>query len=602
MSSSTKEALLPLVEQQADALQAMLDETAAKNALLLRVFVLVRAFLVDRRRVCYGGTAINNLLPKSEQFYGATDVPDYDAYSAEAIQDAKDMVDVLRKHGVPNAEARAGVHVGTFKVYADYVAVLDLTELPPDVFQCLQATASPDARDGLLYAHPMYLRVSMHLELSRPMGDVSRWSKVAQRLVLLDEAYPFQDDVQRLETTLRDVHAGWPLLVDDDDAEEKDIDGGVAGNNSSSGKDDDDDDASMLATAVDVLAKEGAVFSGAFASCVFNELDASSASLSSYRAARATPAAPVVIVIASSSSPPPPCMDVLVHGLGPVGGRLAAALGCGGGAAARIAKIQKEAAEQNAAAKKKKRCSWTVATTSGGRRLVLFAPVSDLVSWRLELVAAAPQRRRLFAVYETNGCHAYNEMTMSRSFLNAAFSNCCGEDGGRAGRSLPRARKIRLSNMDDSVAFLGHVAFVPRMQRLDALATVRAILTIFARRGVDQRAPWARFQLPCLGEQHGLVEMRREKAATVAEFKKRGLTAGDPEYDRWFLKYDATENKKRSSTTHRSSKTTTPKGKKKNRSSSNTRRRRIGGSSSSTSGSRRRPRVSSWTRRLFGKL
>lgn len=31
----------------------------------------------------------------------------------------------------------------------------------------------------------------MYLELSRPMGDVSRWTKVFKRLRLLDAAHPF---------------------------------------------------------------------------------------------------------------------------------------------------------------------------------------------------------------------------------------------------------------------------------------------------------------------------------------------------------------------------------------------------------------------------
>jgi hypothetical protein len=59
----------------------------------------------------------------------------------------------------------------------------------------------------------MYLRVGVHVELSRPMGDVSRWAKVAQRLALLDKAYPLTDEREnlRLDAALHAAQARYPL-------------------------------------------------------------------------------------------------------------------------------------------------------------------------------------------------------------------------------------------------------------------------------------------------------------------------------------------------------------------------------------------------------
>ena len=42
------------------------------------------------------------------------------------------------------------------------------------------------------YASPNFLRMSMYLELSRPKGDVTRWEKVLNRLILLNKHYPIQ--------------------------------------------------------------------------------------------------------------------------------------------------------------------------------------------------------------------------------------------------------------------------------------------------------------------------------------------------------------------------------------------------------------------------
>lgn len=43
---------------------------------------------------------------------------------------------------------------------------------------------------GILYAPPNFLRMSMYLELSRPIGDTSRWEKVLKRLLILNKNYP----------------------------------------------------------------------------------------------------------------------------------------------------------------------------------------------------------------------------------------------------------------------------------------------------------------------------------------------------------------------------------------------------------------------------
>ena len=48
---------------------------------------IVEKFIVDNKLICYGGTAINNILPKKEQFYNyKIDIPDYDFFSYNAIK------------------------------------------------------------------------------------------------------------------------------------------------------------------------------------------------------------------------------------------------------------------------------------------------------------------------------------------------------------------------------------------------------------------------------------------------------------------------------------------------------------------------------------
>ena len=57
-----------------------------------KVLNIVRQFIIDKKLICYGGTAINDILPKEQQFYNyETDIPDYDFFSPNAIEDAKEL-------------------------------------------------------------------------------------------------------------------------------------------------------------------------------------------------------------------------------------------------------------------------------------------------------------------------------------------------------------------------------------------------------------------------------------------------------------------------------------------------------------------------------
>ena len=164
---------------------------------------IVETFLRKRKRVCYGGTAINNILPKDAQFYDkSVELPDYDFFSPQALEDAKDLADIYYAKGFKKVEAKAGVHAGTFKVFVNFIPVADITSLVPELYRALLKRAVTVA--GIKYCPPNYLRMLMFLELSRPHGDLSRWEKVAKRITILNKHYPLRGrqcnyvEIQRL--------------------------------------------------------------------------------------------------------------------------------------------------------------------------------------------------------------------------------------------------------------------------------------------------------------------------------------------------------------------------------------------------------------------
>lgn len=169
------------------------EETVGKRIVnsedIQKIIKIVEDFIKKKNLICYGGTAINNILPTEDQFYNKdVEVPDYDFFSPNALEDAKELADTYYKLGFTDVEAKAGQHHGTFKVFVNYIPVADLTQLPKEIYNSLKGESIRVA--GILYAPPNFLRMGMYLELSRPVGDTTRWEKVLKRLILLNKNYP----------------------------------------------------------------------------------------------------------------------------------------------------------------------------------------------------------------------------------------------------------------------------------------------------------------------------------------------------------------------------------------------------------------------------
>lgn len=186
------EDLTPIIEK----LQLENDINAAANPMIQKSLGIVKEFLQEHPVMCYGGTAINNLLPEKDRFYDPkTTIPDYDFYSKTPQEHAMILANKLSAAGLETVEVKPGMHLGTFKVFADYEGVADITHLDEDIFERLWKEDL--VKDKIHYVTPNFLRLSMYLELSRPKGDVSRWKKVYERLGLLNRAYPMDCPMEK---------------------------------------------------------------------------------------------------------------------------------------------------------------------------------------------------------------------------------------------------------------------------------------------------------------------------------------------------------------------------------------------------------------------
>lgn len=180
---------LAILRTAVDKAEEKQGKKTANSPEVKRIIGIVENYLRKKNLVCYGGTAINNILPKQDQFYNKDiEIPDYDFYSPNALNDAKELTDIYVENGFQEVEAKSGQHHGTFKVFVNFIPVADITSLPKDLFNAIKKESIKVA--GILYAPPNLLRMGMYLELSRPAGDVSRWEKVLKRLTLLNKHHP----------------------------------------------------------------------------------------------------------------------------------------------------------------------------------------------------------------------------------------------------------------------------------------------------------------------------------------------------------------------------------------------------------------------------
>jgi hypothetical protein len=180
---------LAILRMAVDKAEEKIGKRIVNSEEVQKIIDIVEEFLKLNNLICYGGTAINNILPEEDQFYNKDiEIPDYDFFSHNALEDTKKLADIYYKKGFTDVEAKAGQHHGTYKVFVNFIPVADITQIPKEIFDALKKDSIRVS--GILYAPPNFLRMSMYLELSRPAGDISRWEKVLKRLTLLNKHYP----------------------------------------------------------------------------------------------------------------------------------------------------------------------------------------------------------------------------------------------------------------------------------------------------------------------------------------------------------------------------------------------------------------------------
>lgn len=154
------------------------------------LFELTIKLIKKQSVLMYGGTAINDLMPKSLKFYGETELPDIDVFAINGKAVAQHMVKQFKRRGFGFASFREALHENTYKVYVEGIQVLDVTSVPESIYRRI-SRGKVKGSLGLYMANPEYLRSTLHDMMAHPW-DAYRWPKVYKRLMYFYKTTPMK--------------------------------------------------------------------------------------------------------------------------------------------------------------------------------------------------------------------------------------------------------------------------------------------------------------------------------------------------------------------------------------------------------------------------
>ena len=130
---------LAILRMAVDKAEEKIAKRVVNSDDIKKIIKTVEDFIQKKNLICYGGTAINNILPQEDQFYNKDiEIPDYDFFSTDALSDAKELANIYYKQGFTDVEAKSGQHHGTYKVFVNYIPVADITLLPKGIYTALK--------------------------------------------------------------------------------------------------------------------------------------------------------------------------------------------------------------------------------------------------------------------------------------------------------------------------------------------------------------------------------------------------------------------------------------------------------------------------------
>jgi hypothetical protein len=196
---STKKEIIPIINPliikeienaQCYAIAWNLENVHPNLELINRMIKLTADYIREKKRIIYGGTAIEAYL-NAKGITIKKDVSkylDYDFYTPNNEYDSIQIANKYQEADMKYARRVLAIHPETYRISAEFTKefIADATFVPENVYNKL-----PKNQIGeLLYIDPQFLKIDLYTSVSNPHINVYRWDKSFKRLMELEALYP----------------------------------------------------------------------------------------------------------------------------------------------------------------------------------------------------------------------------------------------------------------------------------------------------------------------------------------------------------------------------------------------------------------------------
>jgi hypothetical protein len=173
---------------------------------------IIKNIIKTKKLMLHGGLAVNAILPKKKRFYDENSIPDYDALIPDDTgkETKKIMFAAQRKLTEADywAHFQPAIHGNTQKLRSHpkgitrlaalrYPNIFDATSVPKTDFKKLldlsetENKLRPPEYKQFTLVPTAWMKLSFHLEFSRPSVHIRRWAKLYPRSLSIYETYPY---------------------------------------------------------------------------------------------------------------------------------------------------------------------------------------------------------------------------------------------------------------------------------------------------------------------------------------------------------------------------------------------------------------------------
>ena len=135
-----------------DIVQDLNDENLQQNYENSKIMLqTVGDFIADKKNKLqlYGGYAINLLLAPEHKIYKKYTINDFDCFCPNALKTANKLALYLKKKGFKYIKIRKAMHNNTYKIYVNFITVLDITQIDKRLFDSFTKIANNEKKTSI---------------------------------------------------------------------------------------------------------------------------------------------------------------------------------------------------------------------------------------------------------------------------------------------------------------------------------------------------------------------------------------------------------------------------------------------------------------------